>query len=123
MSYTGFTPDQIFNSISSRYFYGLRLTHDGELFFGRVDQLNKNDSLTINNPGPVEDDYPNFEEGQDFFEGRNIYGETIYKNLNYEQHRWDNRSIYYYINDEGELVARINQLYAYDENSSSAGNK
>jgi len=29
--------------------------------------------------------------------------------------------VYYYINDEGELVVRINQKYTYDETSSSNG--
>jgi len=27
--------------------------------------------------------------------------------------RWDSRSLYYYINDEGQLVVRINQKYTY----------
>ena len=44
-----------------------------------------------------------------------------YENLNYEQFRWDDRNISYYVNAEGELIVRINQKYTYDENSSSNG--
>jgi len=114
MAYTGFTPDDIISTLQTRYFYGLRLTDNGDLFFGRVDQLNTQDSLTINNPGPTEDNFTGFEEGQDFFEGRNIFGNTLYGNLNYEQYRWDTKDAYYYINEEGELVLRTNAAVTYD---------
>ena len=33
----------------------------------------------------------------------------VYENLNYEQFRWDDANLVYYINDEGELVVRVNQ--------------
>ena len=57
--------------------------------------------------------YEDFEQGQDFYEGRNVNHEKVYTNLNYEQFRWDNRSINYYIDDSGNLVARINEGYTY----------
>ena len=57
--------------------------------------------------------YEDFEQGQDFYEGRNVNHEIVYENLNYEQFRWDNRSINYYIDDSGNLVARINEGYTY----------
>lgn len=120
-NYVGFTPDQIYNSIKDRFFYGLRRTDNGELFLGKADQLKNQDAIQINNPGDPSENYPNFEEGQDFYEGRDVYHNIVYENLNYEQFRWDDRNIYYYINEEGELVARINQSYTYDENSSSEG--
>ena len=120
-NYTGFTPDQIYRAVANRYFYGLRRTDDGELFLIKADQLKGDDTITVNNLGDPTQNYPNFEEGQDFYEGRDVNHEIVYENLNYEQFRWDDRNLYYYVNDEGELVVRINQSITYDENSSSAG--
>jgi hypothetical protein len=104
-----------------RYFYGLRRTDNGELFLSKVDQTSPTDSVQINRPGDSSQNYDNVEVGQDFNEGRDVYHNLVFENLNYEQYKWDDRSVYYYINDEGELVVRINQKYTYDENSSSDG--
>jgi len=120
-NYIGFSADQLLNSVQDRFFYGLRRTDEGELFLGKLDQMSATDSLTINNPGISENDYPYFEEGQDFFEGRTNDHERIYSNLNYEQFKWDDRNLYYYVNDDGELVIKTNQAHRYDENSSSNG--
>jgi hypothetical protein len=120
-NYVGMNPDLIYAAITDRFFYGLRRTDQGELFIGKTDLAKKDSSISINNPGDPVDNYPNFQEGQDFFEGRDTTHNIVYKNLNYEQFRWDNKNIYYYINDEGELVARINQSFVYDESSSSEG--
>jgi len=120
-NYTGFTPDQINGAVQDRFFYGLRRTDDGELFLSKADQLKNEDTITVNNPGDPTQNYPSFEEGQDFYEGRDVNHDIVYKNLNYEQFRWDDRNIQYYVNSEGELIARINQNYTYDDNSSSNG--
>ena len=120
-NYTGFTPDHIYNAVEGRFFYGLRRTDEGELFIGKADQLKTTESITVNNPGDPTQNYPNFEQGQDFYEGRDVNHNLVYENLNYEQFRWDDRNISYYVNDEGELVARVNQNYTYDDNSSSDG--
>jgi hypothetical protein len=120
-NYTGFTPDHIYNAVQDRFFYGLRRTDNGELFLAKADQLKTTDSITINNPGDPVQNYPNFEQGQDFYEGRDVNHDLVYENLNYEQFKWDGRNISYYVDAEGELVARINQNYIYDENSSSNG--
>lgn len=120
-NYIGTTLDQIYNQIDNRYFYGLRRTDEGELFLGKVDQLSPVDSVTINNPGDPSKNYPNYDEGQSFFEGRDAFHNLIYENLNYEQYRWDNSNLYYYINEEGELVVRVNQRYIYDDSVSSDG--
>ena len=120
-NYTGSTPDHINGAIPDRFFYGLRRTDQGELFIGKADQMKTTDSITINNPGDPAQNYPNFEEGQDFVEGRDVNHNLVYQNLNYEQFRWDARNISYYIDAEGELVARVNHSYTYDENSSSNG--
>lgn len=96
-----------------RYFYGLRRTSEGELYLGKLDQYNDDDVVEVNVPGPVEENFNDFEPGFDFVEGRNADHEIQYDNLKYEQLRWDNRSLYYYINDAGQLVVRINRKYTY----------
>ena len=120
-NYTGTTPDHINGAIPDRYFYGLRRTDNGELFIGKMDQMSTTDNVTINNPGDPTKNYPSFQEGQDFYEGRDVNHNLVYENLNYEQLRWDGRNISYYINSEGELIARVNHSFTYDENSSSNG--
>ena len=120
-SYTGMTPDHINGSVQDRFFYGLRRTDNGELFIGKADQLKATDSVTINKSGNPTQNYPSFEQGQEFYEGRNVNHDLVYENLNYEQFRWDDRNISYYIDADGELVARVNQKHVYDDNSSSNG--
>lgn len=120
-NYIGNSPDQIYTGLQNRYFYGLRRTDDGEVFIGKVDQTSKTDTLTINNPGDPTENFPNFQEGQDFFEGRDVYHNLVYQNLNYEQFRWDDRNLYYYINDEGELVVKVNHRHTYNDGDSSSG--
>tara|TARA_B100001057_G_scaffold434012_1_gene463313 strand:- start:5921 stop:6280 length:360 start_codon:yes stop_codon:yes gene_type:complete len=101
------------NQTDARYFYGLRRTDDGELFVAKVDQLKSNDSVQLNVEGDQDQNFEDFDQGQDFFEGRNVNHEKVFANLNYEQFRWDNRNINYYIDDSGNLVARINEGFTY----------
>lgn len=97
------------------YFYGLRRTDDGDLYFFRANQLSRVDTVTINVGGAAEGNYSEFEQGVDFFEGRDVQHMLVYENLNYEQYRWDNKSLYYYMDEEGMLVVRINSKYDYPE--------
>jgi hypothetical protein len=122
-NYTGMSPNNMHEAMPDRFFYGLRRTDQGELFVAKADQMKTTDdhTVTINNPGDPTQNYPNFEQGQDFYEGRDVNHNLVYQNLNYEQFRWDERNISYYINSEGELIARINHTFVYDENSSSNG--
>ena len=53
------------------------------------------------------------EVGIDFLEGRDVNHDVVYGNLTYEQYRWDNRNLYYYIDDDGQLVVRISEEYLY----------
>lgn len=96
------------------YFYALRRTDEGELYFTRVNQALDDDTIQINYPGNSEDDYPDFSSGEDFFEGRDVNHNLVYPNLNYEQIKWDHRNLYYYMNSEGELVVRIGKAYPYN---------
>lgn len=98
---------------SPRYWYALRRNADGELYLLRSDQLKDKDTIDINLPGPPEETFEDFEPGVDFFEGIREDHEAEYDNMYWTQYRWDNRSILYYVDDEGMLVQRINQNYEY----------
>ena len=97
-----------------RYFYALRRDEQGLLFFAKIDQLTDTGLITINNSGLTEGDYTEFEYGVDFFDGRLLEDHSRpYENLQWDQYRWDNKNVFYYINTAGELIVRINQNYVY----------
>jgi hypothetical protein len=98
-----------------RYFYALRRTDDGLLYFFRLDQLKESDkAIIVNDPGLAENDFEEFEYGVDFFDGRLAEDHSRpYTNLHWDQYRWDNNSVYCYINDNGEFVVRLNRSYEY----------
>jgi hypothetical protein len=99
-----------------RYFYALRRTDEGTLYFSKIDQLKDTDSITVNVPGPNASNFEQFEYGVDFFDGRLATDHSRpYPNLYFDQYRWDGKNCYYYINEAtGELIVRINQAYTYD---------
>jgi hypothetical protein len=98
-----------------RYFYALRRTDDGLLYFFKLDQLKDvNDEIIVNDPGLAENDFEEFEYGVDFFDGRLAEDHSRpYTNLHWDQYRWDNNSLYCYINNNGEFVVRLNKPYEY----------
>lgn len=101
-----------------RYFLALRRTDDGLLYFAKIDQIKDTEAITINEPGLSEGDYENFDYGVDFFDGRNISDHAkAYKNLKWDQYRWDSKNTSYYIDTQGNLVVRINQEYSYPPGS------
>ena len=108
MQYIGQPITNTIKSHKDRFFYGLRRTDDGELWLAKVDQMAPGDSVTINIPGSANYNYDDWNEGQDFFGGRDVNHDKIYPNLKYEQYKWDDINLFYYINSEGELVLRIN---------------
>ena len=98
----------------SRYFYGLRRDDEGMLYFGKVDQVTGNDSIIINIEGLTENNFEEFEYGVDFFDGRLEEDHSRpFSNLYWDQFRWDNKNISYYIDDTGVFVVRVNQAYTY----------
>ena len=105
--YLGQNPSDLLGD-TPRFFYALRRGTDGSLYCVRSDQVRENDSIQINEIGNDEDNYTDFEVGVDFFEGRDVNHNMVYDNLRYEQYRWDDRAMFYYIDDEGNLVVRIN---------------
>jgi len=104
---------------SPRYFYAIRRDADGQLYFLRSDQLSGKETIDINLPGPPEQTFEDFEPGIDYFEGIAADHESNYENMKYPQYKWDQRSILYYIDDEGMLVQRVNQNYDYPTGISS----
>ena len=97
-----------------RYFYALRRDEEGLLYFAKVDQLTDSGLITINNSGLTQNDFPDFEYGVDFFDGRLEEDHSRpYSNLQWDQFRWDTKNAFYYINENGELIVRINQNYIY----------
>jgi hypothetical protein len=98
---------------SPRYWYALRRNSDGELFIVRSDQVTDKESYELNLPGSPAENFEDFEPSVDFFDGIDAEHEPVYDNLKYTQYRWDDRSIFYYVDSQGQLVQRINQGYTY----------
>jgi hypothetical protein len=103
-----------------RFFYALRRqddgTNTGNLYFTKIDQLSSTDTITLNAPGTSDNNFESFEYGIDFFDGRLASDHSRpYPNLSFDQYRWDGKNCYYYINANGELIVRINQVYPYTE--------
>jgi hypothetical protein len=103
-----------------RFFYALRRQDDGantgNLYFTKIDQLSSTDTITLNAPGTSDNNFESFEYGIDFFDGRLASDHSRpYPNLAFDQYRWDGKTCYYYINANGELIVRINQVYPYTE--------
>jgi len=118
--YIGTSPETALGD-SPRYWYAVRRNDDGELFLLRSDQLKDKDIVTINNPGGPSENFEDFEPGIDYFEGIKADHEPEHDNLFWTQYRWDNRSILYYVDEEGQLVQRINFSYTYPDGISSNG--
>ena len=122
--YIGTTPAEVAAGFIKRYFYGLRRNEDGELFLVVLDQLRGGDQnvVIVNDLGIASENYPDFEEGIDFLDGIDVDHEQIYPNLRYQQFKWENRSLLYYIEDEtGFFVQRISEAYEYPDKVSTPG--
>ena len=116
--YLGTTPTQSLGD-SPRYWYALRRNDDGELFVVRSDQLSDFTNYDINVPGDPAENFEDFETGIDFFDGIDTDHEPEYANMLYTQYRWDNRSMFYYVNGQGQLVQRLFRSYNYPDGVSS----
>lgn len=110
--YIGQQPTDLLGD-APRYFYGLRRSDQGDLYLGKVDQVAGTDAIQINTIGDQSQNFEDFEIGIDFFEGRDVEHNKILENLNYEQYKWDDKNMYYYIDDDGQLVVRIGANYQY----------
>ena len=122
--YIGTTPAEVAAGFIKRYFYGLRRNEDGELFLVVLDQLRGGDQnvVIVNDLGIASENYPDFEEGIDFLDGIDVDHEQLYPNLRYQQFKWENRSLLYYIEEEtGFFVQRISEAYDYPDKVSTPG--
>lgn len=120
--YIGTNPSDVLGGFIKRYFYGLRRNDDGELFLVVSDQAGSGDDnkVTINDIGPSEENFPDFEEGIDFLDGVDEDHNVVYNNLRYQQIKWEGRSLLYYIEPEtGQFVQRISEAYVYPDGISS----
>jgi hypothetical protein len=116
--YIGGQPSDAVGDSNIRYFYAIRRSDDGMVYFIKVDQLQDDDAVVINNAGLSENDFTEFEYGVDFFDGRLEEDHSRpYSNLQWDQYRWDNRNMFYYINGNGEFVVRLNKEYVYPAGS------
>lgn len=116
--YLGTTPTEGLGD-SPRYWYALRRNDDGELFLVRSDQIIDRDAYELNIPGPPEEDFDNFVVGTDYLDGVDLTHELVKENMYYPQYRWDDRSLFYYVDGEGMFVVRINKGYSYPSGISS----
>lgn len=98
---------------SPRYWYALRRNDDGELYIVRSDQVTDNDTYTINEVGDPTENFEDFEPGIDYFEGVDAEHNKLADNMKYTQYRWDDRSIFYYVDSDGNLIQRINRGFSY----------
>jgi len=98
---------------SPRFWYALRRNDDGELYIVRSDQVTDKASYSINDVGDPTENFEDFEPGIDYFEGVDAEHNKLFDNMKYTQYRWDDRSIFYYVDSEGNLIQRIFQGYTY----------
>ena len=122
--YIGTSPSEVQSGFIKRYFYGMRRNDDGELFLVRSDQLQggEEQTVTVNDLGTADGNFPDFEEGIDFLDGIDEDHNFLYENLRYPQIKWDGRSILYYVDPaDGQLILRISEGYEYPQNISAEG--
>lgn len=118
--YLGTDPQGVLGD-SPQYLYMIRRTADGELFLVRSDQLRDQDSIEVNQPGNPTENFEDFEVGVDYFEGIDSDHERQYDNMKYTQYKWDDRPMFYYVDDLGQLVVKIGRGVEYESNISSDG--
>ncbi len=120
--YIGTGPADVINSFIKRYFYGMRRNDDGELFLLKSDQQKGGeDAITINEVGDATANFPDFEEGINYLDGINETHDIVYKNLRYQQLKWDNRSLLYYVDSDGYLVLKVSEKHTYPTDTSAPG--
>jgi hypothetical protein len=103
-----------------RFLYGIRKNENGSLFLLRIDNIRDKEIAVINIPGEETGNYTDFEVGVDFFEGLDVNHNPVYDNLNYQQYRWDDRALFYYVDADGQLSVVINNGHVYDNGASEA---
>ena len=102
---------------TKKFFYGFSRSNDGELTFSKVDflagygQTIVINDLTLRGDQEEQYDFQGFE--QDYFDGRGSNHELTNESLKYEQYKFRSEDLYYFIDEDGQLVVRINEEYTY----------
>jgi hypothetical protein len=116
--YLGQTPEEFLNR-ASRYFYGESRTTDGFLKITKVDLTQTSDSVSLQNLNAGvfnSNSVPDFEEGVDFFDGVDATTKMPnYIGINFEQYKWTQDDLYYYVDGDGVLSVRVDVPYGYTE--------
>ena len=99
VQYVGSHPE---GQTSDRYFRALRRDDDGQLFVAKVDIASPTDNLQVNRPGGPMVTSVTGKLVKTFLK-EEILPVLVFDNLVYEQMRWDEKNIYYYVNEGGEL--------------------
>jgi hypothetical protein len=92
-------------------FYGFSRTNDGYLTFAKVDLVGGyNETIVINDLTlrDDEEEQHEFSIGTDYFDGRNSDHELVNASLKYEQYKFREEDLEYFIDDDGVLTVRIN---------------
>jgi hypothetical protein len=99
-----------YNNSDPHYFYALRRNNDGDLYLCRVDINDNSEEVKLFGVDtPVEFENIAF-PGEDYHNNRDPDThelEYTTEQVKYEQWRWDNRFISYYLNDDGEFIVAI----------------
>ena len=96
--YVGAVGEQNILGDNKRFLYALYRDDVGNLYYWKVDQLTDTAGYVVNNPGLSQNDFQEFEYGVDFFDGRLATDHSRpFSNLAFDQYRWDNQNINYYI--------------------------
>lgn len=117
--YLGRSPDTGSVNEEEGFFYGLR--RDEVNGWVIVDKINLDASFEsveltdLNSYTGTGREFENFEQGVDFYDGRDASHNLLYDGLKYEQYKWSGDDLYYFINEEGQLCVRVDREYFYSE--------
>lgn len=94
-------------------FHGFRRDADGLLYYNRADLSSNSTTINLTDGSVLDDDVTTNIDlmSSTFPSGRNNLGKRT--GVTYEQWIIDSNNLYFYINSDGFLVARMNQTYTY----------
>jgi|APCry1669189369_1035219.scaffolds.fasta_scaffold55421_2 hypothetical protein len=93
-------------------FHGFRRDADGLLYYNRADLTDSSVTVNLTDGSVLDDDLiTTVDLMSNNYGGRNDMGKRA--GVTYEQWLIDSNNIYFYINSNGFLVARLNQTYTY----------
>ena len=99
-------------------FHGLKRTSDGMLVYTLEDTLSNSVIDVFNEPvegvfAPLNEDYVEALPANRERNNINGMGDLNSANDKYQQYRFENKKVRYFIDDSGYMVARLNANYSY----------